>query len=108
MRLVGRWEGLQAPRPQPKLRRENQIRTIRGTLAIEGNTLSPDRVTAILDHRRVVGSKREVLEVKNAIATYERAHRYAPESSRDLLDAHRALMNGLVADAGRYPLREAF
>jgi Fic family protein len=33
----------------PQLRKQNRIRTIQGTLAIEGNTLSIEQVTAILD-----------------------------------------------------------
>lgn len=35
-RLLGRYEWLQSPRPVPKLRRSNRVRTIRDSLAIEG------------------------------------------------------------------------
>ena len=49
MRLVGKYEGLDQPTPQPTLRRGNQIRTVVGSVAIEGNTLSIDQVTAMLD-----------------------------------------------------------
>jgi Fic family protein len=102
MRLVGRYEGLLSPPPQPKLRRQNRIRTVVGSLAIEGNTLSTEQATAIMDNKRVIGPKREVLEVRNAISTYSRASNYDPGRSRDLLLAHRSMMDGLIEDAGRY------
>ena len=46
-----------------RLRKINHIRTIRGTTAIEGNTLTEEQITAILAGKRVVGSKREIGEV---------------------------------------------
>lgn len=102
MRLVGRYEGLTSPTPQPKLRRQNQIRTVLGTLAIEGNTLSMDQATAIIDKKRVLGPKREILEVENAIHVYARARELDPGKSRDLRAAHGVLMRGLIEDAGAY------
>jgi Fic family protein len=47
-----------------RLRRINRIRTIRGSLAIEGNTLSEAQVTAILEGKRVIAPPREVQEVR--------------------------------------------
>lgn len=102
MRLVGRYEGLTSSAPQPKLRRQNQIRTVLGSLAIEGNTLSLEQATAIFDNKRVIGSKREILEVDNAIRVYARARELDPGKSRDLRAAHRSMMGGLIADAGSY------
>jgi Fic family protein len=54
-----------------RLRKANRIKTILGSLAIEGNTLSEDQITAILDGKRIVAPIREIQEVKNAIATYD-------------------------------------
>ncbi|MDD3021917.1 MAG: Fic family protein [Alphaproteobacteria bacterium] len=45
------------------LRKNNQIKTIQGTLAIEGNTLSLEQVTAVINGKRVLGTMREVQEV---------------------------------------------
>ncbi|HWL89014.1 MAG TPA: Fic family protein [Polyangiaceae bacterium] len=101
-RLIGRYEGLFSPPPQPKLRRQNAIRTVVATVAIEGNTLTADQVTAILEKKRVVGPKHEILEVQNAIETYALAASFDPTKESDLLRAHRHMMNGLTADAGRY------
>ncbi|HQV34440.1 MAG TPA: Fic family protein, partial [Calditrichia bacterium] len=85
-----------------RLRRINRIRTIRGSLAIEGNTLSEAQITAILDGKRVIAPPREVQEVKNALSAYERFDQWQPHSEMDLLEAHRILMSGLIEEAGVY------
>src|SRR5690606_17155668 len=54
-----------------RLRRVNKIKTIHASLAIEGNSLTEEQVSAILEGRRVVAPLREIQEVKNAIATYD-------------------------------------
>ena len=66
-RLLGRCEGLGGMAPAPQLRRKNRIRTVQATTAIEGNTLSLDQVTALLEGKRVQGPAREITEVKNAL-----------------------------------------
>ena len=101
-RIVGQFEGISSPSPQPQLRRQNQIRTIHGSLSIEGNTLNLDQVTAILEGRKVLGDPREILEVRNAIKAYEQAHKWNSLKEADLLKAHGVMMSGLVRDAGKY------
>jgi Fic family protein len=85
-----------------RLRRINRIRTIHGSLAIEGNTLSEAQITAILEGKRVIAPPREVQEVKNALAAYDRFHTWKPEGEKDMLEAHRILMSGLIDEAGLY------
>jgi len=85
-----------------RLRRINRIRTIQGSLAIEGNTLSEAQITAILEGKRVIAPPREVQEVKNALAAYDRFDAWKPEVEKDLLEAHRILMSGLINEAGAY------
>jgi len=85
-----------------RLRRINRIRTIHGSLAIEGNTLSEAQITAILDGKRVIAPPREVQEVKNALAAYDHFDTWKPETEKDLLEAHRILMSGLIEEAGMY------
>ena len=53
-----------------RLRKANRIRTIHSSLAIEGNRLSENQVHDILEGKHVIGSAREIQEVKNAIRTY--------------------------------------
>lgn len=101
-RLVGRAEGVERRSVQPMLRKRSRVRTIRGSVAIEGNTLSDEQVTAVLDGKRVVGDRRELLEVTNAIRAYDAAELRKATSEKDLLAAHRDLMEGLVEGAGRF------
>ncbi|HOI91412.1 MAG TPA: Fic family protein [Candidatus Rifleibacterium sp.] len=85
-----------------RLRRINRIRTVQGSLAIEGNTLSIEQITAIIEGKRVIAPPREILEVRNAVKIYEMLDRLRPESSSDLLLAHKVLMSGLAEDAGAF------
>ena len=84
------------------LRRINRIRTIRGSLAIEGNILSEERIATILDGKHVAGPPRDLQEVRNAIAAYDRYPQWDPANERDLLVAHEILMAGLLRAPGRY------
>ncbi|MFO7751390.1 MAG: hypothetical protein R6V54_14985 [Desulfobacteraceae bacterium] len=56
----------------------------------------------ILEGKRVIAPPREVQEVKNALAVYDRFDTWKPEAEKDLLEAHRILMSGLVDGAGIY------
>ncbi len=86
----------------PRLRRENRIRTIHSSLAIEQNSLSLEQVTAILNGRRVLGNPNEIKEILNAYEAYELMLRLDPASIDDLLHAHRLMMNGLIPENGRF------
>ena len=85
-----------------RLRRINQVRTIHGTLAIEGNELSEAQITAILGGKRVIAPVKEVAEAKNAIAVYEQLHHWHSVNNTDFLNAHKTLMMGLIDTPGRY------
>lgn len=99
---VGRITVLQEGTISPHLRRENRIRTIQSSLAIEHNSLSLEQVTAILDGKRVLGNPNEIKEVQNAYEAYELMLRLNPASVDDLLKAHKLMMNGLVSENGRF------
>lgn len=89
-------------RPSPKLRKQNRIKTIHSSLKIEGNTLTEEQITALLENRRVIGPKKDVLEVLNAIKIYENLHEYKPSDQKSFLIAHRSLMEGLIESCGKY------
>lgn len=99
---VGRITVLQEGAINPHLRRENRIRTIHSSLAIEHNSLSLEQVTAILDGKRVLGNPNEIKEVQNAYEAYELMLRLNPASVDDLLKAHKLMMNGLVPENGKF------
>jgi Fic family protein len=83
-----------------KLRKISKIKTITGTLQIEGNTLTEEKVTAILEGKRVLGSLKEITEVKGAIALYENIDKFDYQNLDDLLKAHKILMQDLLKEAG--------
>ncbi len=97
--LVGQWRSTQSSQV-PFLRRENRIRTIQASLAIEHNTLSLEQVTAVIDGKAVLGLPREIQEVRNAFAAYEALPNWDPASPADLLTAHGRLMLGLCDEVG--------
>ena len=86
----------------PKLRRENRIKSIHASLAIENNSLSLDQVTALLDGKRVLGPVKEIQEVKNAFNAYESIFDWQPYVVSDLLNAHAKMMNGLIDRPGSF------
>ena len=89
-------------KPDPLLRRKNRIHTIQSSLSIEGNSLRRDQVTALIDKKRVIGPKQDILEVQNAIHIYEQLVTLAPFSMTSFLKAHGMLMEGLVPSSGAF------
>jgi Fic family protein len=85
-----------------RLRKVNRMRTVQGSLAIEGNTLSEQQITAILDGKHIIAPPKEVLEAHNAITAYEKMEGWQPANCDDLLAAHLVLMKGLTTDAGMF------
>ena len=85
-----------------RLRKANRIKTIHSSLAIEGNRLSEGDVRSILEGKTVIAPPKEILEVRNAVKTYELFPELNPFSVPDLLRAHREMMAGLVDEAGMF------
>ena len=86
----------------PTLRKQNQIKTIQSSLSIEGNTLTEEQITAILENKRVVGPEKDILEVLNALEVYKNIRQLKPESEKDFLKAHNLLLQKLINEPGRY------
>jgi Fic family protein len=87
-------------KPPTELRKKNRIKTIQSSLEIEGNSLSLDQVTAILDNKRIIAPKKDIIEVKNAINAYENLKNYNPTSLSSFCSAHKTLMHGLIENPG--------
>jgi len=86
----------------PQLRKANRIKTITGTLQIEGSTLSEEQVSAVLDGKPVLASVRELAEVKGAIAAYDKLNGLNPYKLDDLLEAHGLMMGDVLKQAGAF------
>jgi Fic family protein len=99
---IGEVNATYLSKQSPQLRKQNRIKTIQSSLQIEGNTLTTEQITALIEKKRVVGPKKDVLEVLNAIEVYDELITYKPHSERVFLKAHAALMKGLLDPVGKY------
>ncbi len=88
-------------KPVTELRKKNRIKTIQSSLEIEGNTLSEEQITALLENKRVIAPKKDILEVQNAIKVYDKLHLFNPYQLKDLQKTHAILMHKLIDNAGK-------
>jgi len=86
----------------PYLRKINRIKTLAGTLEIEGNFLGEEKITALLDGKKVLATVLELAEVEGAIKAYENLQLYNENSLKDLLQAHKTLMGEILTTAGNF------
>lgn len=86
----------------PRLRRENRIRSIHSSLAIEQNSLSVEQVSDVIEGKRVLGPPQDIREVKNAYEAYDLLTQLNPYKVKDLLKAHKVMMTELVKEAGTF------
>jgi Fic family protein len=100
--MIGKVDSSILAKPGAELRKRNRIRTIQSSCAIEGNSLTLEEVTAIRNNKRVIAPSKDILEVKNAIAVYDRLDSFNPLSIHSFLQAHNILMNGLVSKPGEF------
>ncbi len=83
-----------------RLHRENRVKTIHSSLAIEGNALTLGEVTAVIEGKRIAGKQTEIKEVKNAYEAYDKIMTFDPYSVGDFLKAHKLMTEGLLEESG--------
>ena len=88
-------------KPTAELRKKNRIKTIQSSLEIEGNTLTEEQITALLENKRVIAPQKDILEVQNAIKVYDQLNKFNIYQLKDLKKAHSVLMNGLIDNPGK-------
>jgi Fic family protein len=103
---LGQCKSLMLVKPEARLRKQNRIKTIHSSLSIEGNTLGLDNVTALLENTHVIGPKKDILEVQNAIKAYDMLNELNAFSINDFLKAHKILMQGLVENPGKFRISQ--
>ena len=99
---IGEVNATYLSKQSPQLRKQNRIKTIQSSLQIEGNTLTTEQITALIENKRVVGPKKDITEVQNAVQVYDELISYKPHSEKAFLKAHAALMKGLLDPVGKY------
>lgn len=98
---IGEVKSARLTKPPTELRKRNRIKTIQSSLEIEGNTLTVEQITDLINNKRVMAPKKDILEVKNAIKAYSMLNRFDAYKLNSLCHAHKILMEGLLDDAGR-------
>ena len=89
-------------KPNTELRKKNRIKTIQSSLEIEGNTLTEEQITALLENKRIIAPAKDILEVQNAIEVYKDLKIFNPNKIKDLELAHSILMRNLVEKPGKF------
>lgn len=102
---IGEVNALYLNKQSPQLRKQNKIKTIHSSLQIEGNTLSEEQITALVENKRVIGPQKDITEVLNAVAVYDSIASLRSSSEKSFLAAHATLMNGLIDQPGKYRTR---
>ena len=84
------------------LRRISRARTIHGSLQMDGNTLSLEQVSAVLDGKLELVAPNNLQEIHNTVKAYDCLNVWMPDSQADLLEAHTVMMQELLDDSGQY------
>ena len=103
---VTKLEMLEGKTISPTLRKVNKIKTITGTLEIEGNRLGIEKVTAILEGKRVLGTTKEIAEVQGAIKVYDELENFDYKNINHILKAHKMLMGEILTKAGTFRTKD--
>lgn len=102
MEKIGKLDNYTNFNKMPKLRRNNRIRSIHSSLAIEDNSLSLKQVKDVIAGKNVIGPQKEITEVKNAYKAYEMIKEINPYSIKDLKKVHGVMTYLLTEDSGEF------
>lgn len=102
---TGRIASYRSFEAKPHLRRNNRIRSIHSSLAIEANSLSMDEVKGVIDGKTVIGPQKEIQEVKNAYEAYDMLGSFDPYSLKDIQKLHGVMTYLTVQESGVFRTR---
>ena len=102
MEKLGQVEGYTNFNKMPVLRRNNKIRSVHSSLAIEANSLSLNQTKDVIDGKLVIGPQKEIQEVKNAYKAYEMIKEFDPYSVKDLKKAHGIMTFLITTESGAF------
>lgn len=103
---IGRITATNNLEAKPHLRRNNRIRSIHSSLKIEANSLTLGEVRDVINGKIVLGEQKEIQEVKNAYAAYERFSEIDPYNIRHLKRFHGIMTKYLVEESGKFRIGE--
>ena len=99
---IGRITAIGNLEARPHLRKNNRIKSIHSSLKIEANSLSLGEVRDVINGKTVLGEQKEIQEVKNAYAAYEKFSEIDPYSIRDLKRFHSIMTKYIVEESGDF------
>lgn len=99
---VGRISAISNLESKPHLRKNNRIKSIHSSLKIEANSLSLGQVRDVINGKTVLGEQKEIQEVKNAYAAYERFFEIEPFSIQSLKLFHGIMTKYVVEESGDF------
>lgn len=99
---IGRITAISNLETKPHLRKNNRIKSIYSSLKIEANSLTLGQVRDVINDKMVLGEKKEIQEVKNAYAAYEKLSLIDPYEIRDLKLFHGIMTKYLVEESGEF------
>lgn len=102
MEKIGRLDHSLSLDKNPRLRKQNRLNSIHSSLAIENNNLSYEQVVDVINDKLVMGSQKEIQEVKNAYNAYEMLTELNPYSLDDLKKVHGVMTFLTVKESGEF------
>jgi len=99
---IGEIRSAKLIKPPTELRKRNRIKSIQSSLEIEGNTLTIEQITDLINNKRVLAPQKDIIEVKNAIELYSKLNEFNAYEVDSLCRAHGILMNTLIENAGQF------
>ena len=102
MEKIGKFNNYTRFNKMPILRRNNKIRSIHSSLAIEANSLSLNQVKDVISGKTVIGPQKEIQEVKNAYNAYQMIKKINPYSISDLKKIHKVLTYLTIDESGEF------
>lgn len=102
MEKIGKLDNYTNFNKMPILRRNNRIKSIHSSLAIEANSLSLDQVKDVINGKTVIGPQKEIQEVKNAYNSYEMINKVNAYSIKDLKKVHGVMTYLTVLESGEF------
>ena len=99
---IGEIKSAKLIKPPTELRKRNRIKSIQSSLEIEGNMLTIEQITDLINNKRVLAPQKDIVEVKNAIELYSKLTEFNAYDLDSLCRAHGILMNTLIEDAGQF------
>ena len=99
---IGRITATNNLEAKPHLRRNNRIKSIHSSLKIEANSLTLGQVRDVINGKAVIGEQKEIQEVRNAYAAYERLSEIDSYNIRHLKKFHGIMTKYLVEESGEF------